>query len=62
VQDYHLCPAQNPCTFAKPTDDSPEIRKLFSFAKITEWTLQYGMNNYKQKFAAEGRELLIKNY
>lgn len=43
-------------------DDSPEIRKLFTFAKITQWTLQYGMNNYKQEFAAEGRELLIKNY
>lgn len=43
-------------------DDSPEIRKLFSFAKITEWTLQYGMNNYKKKSAAQGKELLIKNY
>ncbi|OKH19463.1 modification methylase [Hydrococcus rivularis NIES-593] len=43
-------------------DDSPEIRELFSFAKIAEWTLQYGMNNYKQEFAAEGQELLIKNY
>jgi DNA adenine methylase len=43
-------------------DDSPEVRKLFEFAHIIEWTLQYGMNNYKQTFAAEGRELLIKNY
>jgi len=43
-------------------DDSPEVRRLFGFANITEWTLQYGMNNYKQKFAAEGQELLIKNY
>ncbi|MBE9192189.1 DNA adenine methylase [Gloeocapsopsis crepidinum LEGE 06123] len=43
-------------------DDSPEIRKLFNFAKITEWTLQYGMNNYKQKVAAQGKELIIKNY
>ncbi len=43
-------------------DDSPEIRKLFKFANITEWTLQYGMNNYKQEYAAQGRELLIKNY
>jgi DNA adenine methylase len=42
-------------------DDSPEIRELFSFAKITEFNLQYSMNNYKQKFAAAGRELLIKN-
>lgn len=43
-------------------DDSPEIRELFSFAKISEWTLQYGMNNYKQERAAQGRELLIRNY
>ena len=43
-------------------DDSPEIRRLFKFANITEFTLQYGMNNYKQEFAAQGRELLIKNY
>jgi len=28
-------------------DDSPEIRTNFSFAKIYEWELQYGMNNYK---------------
>ena len=43
-------------------DDSPEIRTLFNFANITPWTLQYGMNNYKQKSAAIGQELLIKNY
>lgn len=43
-------------------DDSPEIRNLFSFANIVEWTLQYGMNNYKQEFAAKGKELMIKNY
>jgi DNA adenine methylase len=43
-------------------DDSPEIRELFSFANITEWKLQYGMNNYKQKYATKGQELLIKNY
>jgi DNA adenine methylase len=43
-------------------DDSPEIRALFDFANITEWTLQYGMNNYKQTSAAKGQELFIKNY
>jgi DNA adenine methylase len=43
-------------------DDSQEIRELFSFANITEWTLQYGMNNYKQECAAQGQELLIQNY
>ena len=43
-------------------DDSPVIRDLFSFAEIQEWTLQYGMNNYRQRSAAKGRELFIKNY
>jgi DNA adenine methylase len=43
-------------------DDSPQIRDLFSFANITKWTLQYGMNNYKQECAAQGQELPIRNY
>lgn len=43
-------------------DDSPRIRDLFSFAKISEWTLQYGMNNYMQGKAEKGKELFIKNY
>jgi len=43
-------------------DDSPKIRDLFGFAKIIEWDLQYGMNNYKQGSAAKGKELFIKNY
>ena len=43
-------------------DNSPEVIKLFSFANIYEWELQYGMNNYKQKSAAIGKELFISNY
>ena len=43
-------------------DDSPEIRANFSFAKIYEWELQYGMNNYKQGKAEKGNELFISNY
>ena len=43
-------------------DDSPIIRELFDFAEIREWTLQYGMNNYKKNTAAKGNELFIKNY
>jgi len=43
-------------------DDSSEVRKLFSFANIIGWELQYGMNNYKQKTAAKGKELIITNY
>ena len=43
-------------------DDSPVVRKNFSFAKIYEWELQYGMNNYKQGKAEKGSELFITNY
>ena len=43
-------------------DNSPMIRDLFSFANIHEWTLQYGMNNYRKDRAAKGNELFIKNY
>jgi DNA adenine methylase len=43
-------------------DDTPVIKELFSFAYITEWELQYGMNNYKQEKAEIGRELFISNY
>jgi len=43
-------------------DDSSEIRENFSFAKIHEWELQYGMNNYKQGKAEKGNELFIANY
>jgi len=43
-------------------DDCLEIRRLFSFANISEWTLQYGMNNYRQEKAQKGNELFITNY
>jgi DNA adenine methylase len=43
-------------------DDSPEIRANFAFAKIYEWELQYGMNNYKKARAEKGNELFISNY
>ena len=43
-------------------DDSPVIRELFNFADIHEWTLQYGLNNYRKTTAARGNELFIKNY
>jgi DNA adenine methylase len=42
-------------------DDSLEIRKNFQFARIFEWELQYGMNNYKQASAEKGKELFITN-
>ncbi|MBC1236243.1 DNA adenine methylase [Nostoc sp. 2RC] len=43
-------------------DDSPQIRENFQWANISEWQLQYGMNNYKQSSAAKGKELFITNY
>lgn len=43
-------------------DDSPKIRDLFRFANISEWQLQYGMNNVKKGKADIGKELFIKNY
>lgn len=43
-------------------DDSPEIRRNFSYANRYEWQLQYGMNNYKQGKAEKGSELFITNY
>ncbi|MHC5938396.1 DNA adenine methylase [Nostoc sp.] len=43
-------------------DDSQQIRENFQWANISEWELQYGMNNYKQNGAAKGKELFITNY
>ncbi len=43
-------------------DDSLHIRENFQWANISEWELQYGMNNYKQSGAAKGKELFITNY
>ena len=37
-------------------DDCEEVRRLFSFAYIHSWQLQYGMT------AKKGKELLITNY
>lgn len=43
-------------------DDSAPVRKLFGFAHLEPWALQYGMNNYRQDSAAIGQELFIRNY
>ena len=45
-------------------DDSPEVIDLFKPKGIFiyRWELQYGMNNYKQKTAAKGKELFISNF
>ncbi len=52
-------------------DNCPEIRKLYSWANqesrheidISEWNLQYGMNNCNSSNSSKvGEELFIKNY
>lgn len=44
-------------------DDCDEIRKLYSWAKLTEWRLQYGMNNCNaDNLSKIGSELFITNY
>lgn len=58
AENMRKCPHRWLITY----DDSPVIRELFDFADIQEWTLQYGMNNYRKESAAKGRELFIKNY
>ena len=43
-------------------DDCREIRELFSFAKISRWKAQYGMNNVSKDRPKSGKELFITNY
>jgi len=43
-------------------DDCPFVRHLYADYTQVRWTLQYGMNNYKQPIARPGRELFIANY
>ena len=58
AENMRKCPHKWLITY----DDSSVIRELFNFAEIQEWTLQYGMNNYRKDSAAKGKELFIKNY
>lgn len=43
-------------------DNCEYIKELYKDFYTLEWDLQYGMNNYKQKKAGIGKELLISNY
>jgi len=44
-------------------DDCPEIRRLYKWATIEGWSLQYGMNNCNiDNTSKVGSELFIKNY
>ena len=42
-------------------DDSEFIRELYKDFYIKEFSVQYGMNNFKQTKAQKGQELLISN-
>ncbi len=43
-------------------DDSPVIRDLFSFAKIKEWELTYGMRNVATISRQKANEIFISNF
>lgn len=43
-------------------DNSPYIKDLFSFARIVEWNLKYGMRNVTKYSDQNGKELFIANY
>lgn len=43
-------------------DDSPYIRELYKNFYLQEYSVQYGMNNFKQENAPKGAELLIANF
>jgi DNA adenine methylase len=58
AQDMRQCTHQWLITL----DNTDKIKRLFDFAYIYEWELQYGMNNYKQEKAEIGKELFISNY
>jgi DNA adenine methylase len=54
---------KTPHRFLVTYDDCPEIRELYSWANVTTWSLQYGMNNCsKSGLSKRGAELFIKNY
>jgi DNA adenine methylase len=49
--------------FLMTYDDCREIRKLYRWAKIKSWSLQYGMNNCNLQHESKiGSELFISNY
>jgi len=43
-------------------DDSEYIRDLFSFAKITNWNLTYGMRNVNKEGKQKATEIFVSNY
>lgn len=54
---------KSPHRFLITYDDCPEIRKLYKWANIKEWQLQYGMNNCNaDNLSKVGQELFVSNY
>lgn len=51
-----------PHNFLLTCDNSPYIRELYKDFFMQEYSLQYGMNNYKQQKANLGEEVLISNF
>ncbi len=54
---------KSPHRFLITYDDCDEIRNLYKWAKVTNWQLQYGMNNCNLRRQSKiGSELFISNY
>lgn len=57
------CLKQTQHKFLITYDDCNEIRKLYRWAKIQKWSLQYGMNNCNTEHTSKiGSEIFISNY
>jgi DNA adenine methylase len=57
------CLKKTPHRFLITYDDCPEIRRLYRWAQVKPWQLQYGMNNCNKKNVSKvGSEIFIWNY
>lgn len=57
------CLKKSPHRFLITYDDCEEIRDLYDWARVSSWSLQYGMNNCNLERASKiGSELFISNY
>ncbi len=57
------CLKQSEHKFLITYDDCDEIRKLYGWANIQPWSLQYGMNNCNVNHTSKiGSEIFISNY
>jgi DNA adenine methylase len=57
------CLKETPHRFLMTYDDCDEIRDLYTWANVNNWSLQYGMNNCNlDRESKIGAELFISNY